>query len=269
MYLFQLRGLLLGLLLIINAPLAMADQLNGVIYSDSELELAMGLNAPISQIFVREGDVVEKGQLLLILDDKIQKLEERRRFIIWQDDSEIQSLVQRRQIVENRLDIAKKLYESSRSISKDDLDVLQLELLQLTGRIDQLNAQKLREEVEHNISLQEVEMRRLYAPISGVITKSPLKVGEWVKAGEPVIQLVDIQNLNVKFNVPARLIERLPVGLTMMVNIDNTFFKGYVKSISPVADPASGLIEIKVSLKNDDLKIRPGSKASIQLSTTL
>ena len=247
----------------------LAETLSGVIYSNSELELAMGINSPISEVRVKEGDSIEIGQLLVVLEDKVQKLEERRRYIIWQDNSELTSLTERRKILESKMHVAQELYESARSISRDDLDLLRLELLQITGRIEQLNAQKLREEVEYQISQQEVEMRRLYAPSNGVVTKLSLKVGEWVKAGEPVLHLVDISNLFIRFNVSSKLITRLPVDLVLVVSVDNQFYKGRVSHVSPIADPASGLIEIKVSIDNSELKIRPGSKGTVELKNLL
>jgi multidrug resistance efflux pump len=171
--------------------------------------------------------------------------------------------------LEKKLEVAQKLYESARSISKDDLDMLRLELLQIVGRLDQLNAQKSREEVEYKISQQELALRRLYAPSDGVITKSPLKTGEWAKAGEPLLQLVDVHNLYIKFNIPLRLVQRLVMGLDLKISVDNQLYNGKVKYIAPVADPASGLIEIKVSIDNSEQKIRPGSKGSVELKQIL
>ena len=238
----------------------------GVLYSDMSLKLAMPDSGVIEQIHVQSGSEVKQGDTLISLDSTMQRFNVQRNKLIWEDTKEQESLIARREILRDKYAIAQSLYRESRSISLDELDGLRLELIDLEGRIAQILEQEKREELEYKISLKMQENRLLKAPISGIVTQIGLRTGEWAQVGEPILGLVDVTELYVKLNVRDALARQLTVGQPLTVSVENLPTKsGVIDYIAPVADAASGLVELKVKLKNADGSMRPGIKVSVEL----
>lgn len=255
-----------SLVFIAAVTAAHAQTAVGVLYSDMNLKLAMSDSGLIQEIYVQSGSKVKKGDILVSLDGTMQSFNAQRNKLIWEDTKEQESLVSRREILNEKYAIAQSLYSESRSISLDELDGLRLELIDLEGRIAKILEQEKREELEYKISLQLQEDRLLKAPISGIVTQIAQRVGEWAQVGEPIIGLVDVSELYVKLNVRDALARQLAVGKKLLINVENLPTKtGVIDYIAPVADAASGLVELKVKLNNADGSMRPGIKVSVEL----
>lgn len=248
------------------SSLSFSQSAVGVLYSDMSLKLAMSDSGLIKEIHVDSGSVVTKGTTLISLDSTMQDLTMQRNKLIWQDTKEHESLVARRTIMRSKYSVAQSLYKESRSISLDELDGLRLELIDLEGRIAQLLEQEKREEIEYNLSQQVRDNRTLRAPISGIVTQIAQREGEWAQVGEPIIGLVDVAELFVKLNVSDLIARQLSVGTALPVNVQNLEPRvGVIDYIAPIADAASGLVELKVKIKNTDKVMRPGVKVTVEL----
>lgn len=254
-------------LMLLQLPsIAMAQDVIGVLYSEMNLKLAMSDSGSINEIYVRSGVEVKKGQKLVALDQSIQRLEQERYLLLFKDQEEQQSVIARNVILEQKLKTAQILFDESRSISLDELEGLQLELIQSRGRLAQLKEQKLREKVEHRLSIQRVKERVLLAPINGIITQVSQHVGEWANVGEPLIGLVDIKELFIKLNINDSLARGLVVNTSVPVFVANLPEQtGIIEYIAPIADPASGLVEIKVKVNNNVGLMRPGIKVRVSI----
>lgn len=252
------------LVLLSLSSVAMAENVIGVLYSEMNLKLAMSDSGTISRIHVRSGMEVKKGQKLVTLDQSIQKLEQKRYLLLFQDTEEQQSLIARTVIFEKKYKIAQILYTESRSISLDELDGLQLDLIQSQGRLAQLREQKLRERIEYRLSTSRLKEKELLAPINGVITEVAQHAGEWAKVGEPLIGLVDIKELFIKLNISDSLARSLVINTSVPILVANLSNQtGVIDYIAPIADPASGLVQIKIKVNNKIGLMRPGTKATV------
>ncbi|NRA56318.1 MAG: efflux RND transporter periplasmic adaptor subunit [Gammaproteobacteria bacterium] len=255
-----------GLVCLLLSSITMAQDVVGVLYSEMNLKLAMGDSGTIKKIHVRSGIEVKKGQKLVTLDQSIQRLEQKRYLLLFQDTEEQQSLIARNEIFESKYKAAQVLYQESRSISLDELDGLQLDLIQSRGRLAQLKEKKLREKIEYRLSTRRLAERQLVAPIDGIITKVAQQAGEWAKVGEPLIGLVDIKELFIKLNINDALARGLTVNTSVPIYVANLPNQtGIIDYISPVADPASGLVEIKIRVNNKLGLMRPGIKVTVPI----
>lgn len=237
----------------------------GVVYSDKSLTLSSGVSGLVDDVLVTVGTPVKRLERLVALERKIQQLEVDRRYVILKDNSEVEAIRQKQEIISGKLKVAEHLYHNSKSISKDELDELLIESINLKGRFDQLKAQKEREKVEYQLSKAELSQREIFAPVDGIITKVHLKEGEWVRSGDPLIEMVNIDEVYIKLNVSDAVARKLAVGRKVSVDIENIKpVLGKLTFIAPIADSASGLVEMKVLVKNKNHLIRPGIKASVK-----
>jgi RND family efflux transporter MFP subunit len=254
-------------LILFTADAQAANQLyTGVIYPENELALSLGVSGVAERVLAKQGQRVKAGELLLELRSREQQLEAERRRLLLEDQGEIDTLQQRLAIINEQYQSALPLFENSRSISRDEINQLKLERITISGRIAQLRLEKSRQRIEHQLALEELNVRKLHSPIDGVITHAAISRGEWVKTGEPVMRLVDTSQIYLKLNLPESLASRVTLDQEVEVDIEQVGTRrGVIKYIAPVADAASGLVEIKIDIDNADNLIRPGSKAQILL----
>jgi HlyD family secretion protein len=65
-----------------------------------------------------------------------------------------------------------------------------------------------------------VDQKRVGAPSAGLVYDTLYRVGEWVQAGNPVVQLLPPQNVKVRFFVPENAVGALAVGRGVVVHCD-------------------------------------------------
>ncbi|MEO7493544.1 MAG: efflux RND transporter periplasmic adaptor subunit [Massilia sp.] len=249
--------------------LAGAAEYVGLVHPKGEVALSMGVGGVVSRLTVRPGQAVRAGQPLLTLDDRQQTIEVTRRQVIFEDNSEMNAAAERSRALETMVKDTRRVFESTGSISRDEMSKLDVEYVTARGRYEQLQAQKKREKLEYDGALQERALRTMTAPLSGVITRVEPKVGEWAKPGETLMMLVDAANCYLTTNVPLSALAGLKQGQQIAVKFEAAAnvapVNGRVGFISSVADAASGLVEVRVELSNPGLKIRPGIKGMIEL----
>jgi len=260
------RGLALLCLL---TPCAQAADVLGVVYPKRDLTLSLGLAGVVSSVEVEIGQAVNAGESLLQLQADIERTEVARRRAIYENDSALAAEQSRLEILEKLYRDAEALYEGSGSISGQELSQLRIEYVSAEGRLEQLRSDKRREGLEFEMAERELALRTLEAPIDGVITELELDVGEWVNPSDAAMRLVDASECIVRVSVEEGLAQDLRAGMRLPVRVERLpgggTLEGVVTFVSPVADPASGLVAVRVSLDNSDGRVRPGAKAYVSI----
>jgi RND family efflux transporter MFP subunit len=258
-----------GALLAAVPLLAAAQDYPGLVQPRHDITLASGVGGIVASKRVRPGSRVGAQQVLMVLDDRLQSVEADRRRVILQDTSELKATEERARISRTLYEDARRVYEKTGSISRDELMRLEAEATAAQGRMEQLRAQKEREKLEHHGAVQEKQMRQLVAPVAGVVTKVDIEVGEWAKPGEALIRLVDASTLVFKANLPMAAVGHLKPAAVVPVLVEDgprmVQVPAKVSFVSPVADAASGLVEVRADIANPGGRLRPGSKAVLRL----
>src|SRR5688500_1621683 len=102
---------------------------------------------------------------------------------------------------------------------------------------------------------------KIVSPIDGVIARRHIEVGQWVKQGDPIADVVQLDPLFVRVNIPEGLIARIKIGDPATVTVDalgGQSFTGKIEQIIPFPDPGSRTFPVKILLPNPDLRIWPG-----------
>ncbi len=108
------------------------------------------------------------------------------------------------------------------------------------------------------------------APISGTVTSLPVQVGSTVSPQMPVAQISKMDDLEVRVHVAERFISKMAVGLPAELQFEaypSRNFKGQVREISPVVDPMSRTLELKVSISNGADVLKAGMFGEVKLIT--
>lgn len=250
------------------ALLAQADELVGLAFPVSDVQVSASVAGLVHRISVRPGQLVKPGELLLELDNASQQVELRRRAVMLDDNSELQTARVRLAALTDLLGMTELVASKSQSVSKEELVKARLEKATAEGRLQQLVAQKARERVEHEQAQLELQQRTVRAPMAGVVVDVPMDVGEWAKPGDVMVRLADISQVELRLNLPQTAAASFRVGNRVVARFEagaaQVQSTGLVNFVSPLADSASGLVDVRIRFANPAGRIRPGAKAVIR-----
>lgn len=90
--------------------------------------------------------------------------------------------------------------------------------------------------------------RRTIAPWSSVIMKRHVRVGDVVQPGQPLVDLSDVDQLDIRVEVPASLVGNLAVGDQVPVTLSSANIWTVVSQIFPAANDAQHTVAVKLAL---------------------
>ncbi|TAM39872.1 MAG: HlyD family efflux transporter periplasmic adaptor subunit [Burkholderiaceae bacterium] len=99
----------------------------------------------------------------------------------------------------------------------------QVDVARLPGRSQQIGAQSAQIEATQAAVAQaqwKLDQTRVSAPARGLVYDTLYRVGEWVQAGNPVVQLLPPQNVKVRFFVPETIVGALAPGRALAIHCD-------------------------------------------------
>jgi HlyD family secretion protein len=99
----------------------------------------------------------------------------------------------------------------------------QVTVANLPGRTAQLAAQAAQVQAAQAALAQaqwKLDQKRVSAPQSGLVYDTLYRVGEWVQAGSPVVQMLPPQNVKVRFFVPETAVGSLAPGRRVSLHCD-------------------------------------------------
>lgn len=247
-----------------DAPLSVgqADWV-GVVQPGERIALALQVSGVVAAVEALEGEMIAAGDVLILLEQEIEQLELERLRLRHQDRSALESAEQRLAMAEEQLETAEALFSEARTVSRDELRQLRLQTLVLRAERDGLRSEQERAALDLRIGEQRLAQRTLRAPISGVVSRITVGRGEWADAGGPIVELIDDRHGRLRFSVANVDAARLAMGDQLAFEVEGRRHSGEVDFISPLADPASGRVEVRIAFDNTDLRIRPGLAARV------
>jgi membrane fusion protein, multidrug efflux system len=122
----------------------------------------------------------------------------------------------------------------------------------------------------YNTALAQVSRTQVRSPISGVIVKRFVNVGEQVDgtASQPIFEVGNFDPIELIANVQATLLPYLKEGESADVKTDafgQTIFNGQIVSILPAVDPANNMAAIRIRIANNDHRLRGGMFATASI----
>lgn len=136
--------------------------------------------------------------------------------------------------------------------------------------LDTLKADVATDQAKVKSSQVALNEKQIIAPFTGLLGKFQVNVGDYVTAGQPVVNLVDLKQLRVNFSVPQEQRVQLKKGALVNIKVDaypkKTFY-GTVTYISPTVSSSSRQIAVQASVPNPKDLLSPGMfvHASLQV----
>ncbi|MGA8205431.1 MAG: efflux RND transporter periplasmic adaptor subunit [Woeseiaceae bacterium] len=107
------------------------------------------------------------------------------------------------------------------------------------------------------------------APFDGFVGLRRINIGDYAQVGQELVDIVQLDPLRVDFSLPETLVAKVRPGLTIDVTADayqDDVFVGKITAVAPSSDVEGHNIEVRASLPNGDLKLRPGMFVRVDVS---
>ncbi len=212
----------------------------GTLRSNESVLVSPEIAGRIVELHVDEGGEVAAGDPIATLDQAVYRAQ----------IAEVQA----------RIGLAESNYERARELlarqagTQRALDEAEAALS--SARADQLVAQAL------------LEKTVIRAPFDGVLGLRRVSVGQYLEAGDVIVNLESIDPLKVDFRVPEIYFQRTRVGQSITVTVDAIGAEpviGNVYAIDPLVDESGRSLVLRAQIPNDDRRLRPGLFARIAL----
>lgn len=109
------------------------------------------------------------------------------------------------------------------------------------------------------------------APIAGTIVALPAQLGMTISQAAPVARLSRTDSLELRTYVAERFVSKIKLGLRAEISFDaypGQGFQARVTEMSPVLDPASRTMEIRLELPSQDARLKAGMFAKVKVITS-
>ena len=257
----------LKLIIVLTVSLFAEELVTGIIKPIYDGKLSVATDGILEKLYFKEGDIVKKNQVILKLDDKLQKLETQRRKLVLNDKTQQVSLRANLKIMKTIIKQKEYFYKTTKAISLNEVRQLRMQYIKNKGELASLIENKKKEKVEYKIALNVLKYYRLLSPVEGIIIKIDASLGEWVQTGKVIVEVMNIDRCFVEVDLSQDLLKRLEKDLKVKVEVEvkgKTVVKiGIIEFISTIADSSSSLVRAKVFFDNRDRAVIPGLSAHI------
>lgn len=226
--------------------------------------LAASTDGIVAEILVDRGDAVEEGQLVVRLNDSVQ----RAYLATVQARAENTTVVEQADI---RLAIAQSTLERNRVLfERQQITGDEWDRIRGTYEISVVELEAAREELrqaELEVRRAEValEQTRVYAPSDAVVLQRLVSVGERTSP-EPLLELAVIDRLRVEIFARAGSYGAWQTGHTIRLAVqfpEPAEVEARVRTVNPVSDAATGVIGVQLEVDNADGRILAGQQCRL------
>ena len=205
----------------------------GTLSADESVTLSATVTETIAEINFQDGQQVERGQLLIRLQDAEEQAQ---------------------------LRAAQALTDERRNASER---AAQLQQRNLAARADVEDTQARLRQAEADAQALEARLAnyQIQAPFSGRVGFRNVSVGALVTPGMELVTLDKLNVMKLDFSVPEVFLGRLSSGLSLSAKtaaFPDEIFSGQIASIGTRIDPVSRSVRVRAELDNPGLRLRPG-----------
>lgn len=243
-------------------------EFDGFLEAEMDAEVAAGVTGIVRRIAVSEGDFVEEGQALAVLDETVQQIALSAARTAAEADGAIGAAEAEHQRLAERLKDLRSL-QREQFVRPDEIERAETELLVAAKRWQMAIEERALRQRELERAELELERRTIRAPFAGLVAKVHRTIGEFVSPTEPsILRLITADRLEATSSIPVDLAAGLKVGDTVTVR---THFppipvRAKIVEISPIIDRESATFEVRARIEQHVEMLRVGDNCSMVLT---
>ena len=117
-----------------------------------------------------------------------------------------------------------------------------------------------------NKELARISLKKslISSPLDGTVKTRHVKVGEFVRKGDKLVEILDLSRVIVKVNIPELEILEIKIGQKVEIALyimEEIIFSGEVKNIGLEADSNNRTFPVEIHVSNSERMLRPGMLA--------
>ncbi len=212
----------------------------GTILASEEVELKSETSGKIVRILFNEGAYVNKGDLLVKINDadlqaQLRKAESKVKLI---EDRE----ARQKQLAQNQM-ISQEDYEST---------------------LNDLEASK----AEYDLIKAQIDKTEIRAPFNGIVGLREVSEGSFVTTSTVIARLQNLAQLKVDFAIPQKYASQVKIGdeLDFKLSGNDFLYKAKIYAIEPKIDPSTRTLRLRAVCKEAYKGLFPGAFANVELN---
>lgn len=216
-------------------------EVQGNVDTDQNVVLNGEYSGILTQIYVKEGQKVSKGQRLAKIDD-----------------GGLSSQVSQQ---ETQLALSKTTFERQERLWEQKIGS---EIQYLQAKTNYEAAEDATKQLRSQFSKTVIT-----APFSGVIDDIIADLGQVVSPGQtPIVRLVNLSDMYVKASIPENYLKSIKVGTEVKVRLAslNEEYTGTIRQVSNYINPNNRSFDIKIEIPNKDGALKPNLIATVKVN---
>ena len=212
----------------------------GTVKANESVEIRPRIASLVERIAFDEGDLVEKGELLV--------------------DLERSEIVAGLALAEANLKESRSIYDRSKSLAATQaISVSNLEQLLAQVQVDQAQVEAARARLSNTA---------IRAPFTGRVGLRRVSPGSFVNTSTVITTLDDISRVKLDFSVPETFLTVVKEGMSIVAHsivYPDREFQGFVDSVDTRLDPVSRAVQVRAIIDNSDSALKPGMFMTVDL----
>lgn len=223
-------------------------QISGTAKPNQQVKIFAMTNGMLHDVKVDIGDFVKQGQTLAVLENP--------------------DLIQQKEKVEAELKGKKSIYDRLKSVYDKTPQLTTI------AEVEKAEADYESAKAQLNGLQSQINFLQVQAPFGGVIVNRFADKGAIIQSGlntssaMPLFDLQDLQPIRLTIDVPetdAVLIDKNTKAEITFPELPNAKFSATVSRIAYGLDEETKTMKVEIDLPNNDLKIRPGMYAKVEI----
>ncbi|HWA25458.1 MAG TPA: efflux RND transporter periplasmic adaptor subunit [Lacunisphaera sp.] len=194
----------------------------------------------VHRVAFASGAIVAAGAALVELDTS-------------REEAQLRGLEAATRLAELSLLRARELREKG-SNSAADLDAAQATREEAQAAADQLRVA--------------IAKKHIVAPFAGRVGITRVNPGQYLRAGDAIVELESLDPIHVDFGLPQQEVGRVRPGLEVRLTVDaypGRVFTGRIEAASPRINDATRSVQLRATLANPDEALHPGMFAQVEV----
>jgi RND family efflux transporter MFP subunit len=227
------------------------EEFIGTLQFSKTSQIASSTDGIVTQVNFEAGDKIKKGTLLIkvdsdILDSKITSAKANLELAKIELENSQKDYDRYKKLINDK-SISQKLYDDSffkLSIAKASLNIAK-------SSLDELKVLKNKKEI--------------IAPFDAVVSQKNIELAQWVNAGKVVAELIDVNSVDLIFNLPADYIYKLNKDDEYSIKIKNKEYKAKMYATIIKGDKVTRTFPVKFKLNIQDDFVFDGMEVKVNL----
>jgi membrane fusion protein, multidrug efflux system len=228
----------------------------GTLKADEEVMISSEVDGIVKSVKVEEGSAVGQGTLLVEINQIDYVLDERRA------DAALKQ-------AQANLANVKAEYQRKESLFKEEL-ITKQQFDDISTRVTLAEADVSRAKATLDTSRERLSRTKIYSPLNGMVKEKRVSVGDFVRTGSPLLQLIKVDPLKLNFTISEKEIAGLKTGQEVDFTVDSFSdkkFKGRVNLLYPNVEESTRTLQAEAIVPNANHLLKPGFFTRVTIYT--